>query len=282
MDMNRFTEKVQEALQGAQRLATRFGNQQIDVEHLLLAMLDQDGGLAPAILTKAGAPVDALKLKVQRELEKLPKVSGSGSGPDNIYLTGRLNRLLSTQAEDEAKKFKDDFISAEHLLLAMTDDSGTAGKTLKEFGVTRDKLMKALQEVRGHQRVTSANPEGTYQALERYGRDLTQAAGQGKLDPVIGRDNEIRRVIQVLSRRTKNNPVLIGEPGVGKTAIVEGLAPAHHPRRRARGAEEQARLRARHGCADRRRQIPRRIRGTPEGRAQGSHRIAGPGGPVHR
>jgi ATP-dependent Clp protease ATP-binding subunit ClpB len=221
MDMNRFTEKVQESLQAAQRLAMRFGHQQLDTEHLLLALLDQADGLVPAILQKAGVPVDALKIKVQRDLEKLPKVSGGDGG---VHIGGRLNRLLSQQAEDEAKKFKDEYISAEHLLLGMTDDGGAAGKALKEFGATRDKLMKALQEVRGHQRVTSPTPEGTYQALERYCRDLTKMASLGKLDPVIGRDEEIRRVIQVLSRRTKNNPVLIGEPGVGKTAIVEGLA----------------------------------------------------------
>src|SRR5205823_6857145 len=137
--------------------------------------------------------------------------------------TGRLNQLV-THAEDEAKRLKDEYVSVEHLLLAMTDDGGAAGRILKEFGVTRQRLLSALQQVRGHQRVTSQNPEGTYQALERYGRDLTQYAREGKLDPVIGRDDEIRRVIQVLSRRTKNNPVLIGEPGVGKTAIVEGLS----------------------------------------------------------
>lgn len=187
-------------------------------------MLDQEGGLAPAILNKANVPVDQLKSRVQRDVERLPKVSGASGSPDQVYVTARLNRLITVQAEEEAKRFKDDFISVEHLLLAMTDDTGSAGRVLKEFGVTRDRLMKALQEVRGHQRVTSQNPEGTYQALERYGRDLTRSASQGKLDPVIGRDDEIRRCIQVLSRRTKNNPVLIGEPGVGKTAIVEGLA----------------------------------------------------------
>jgi ATP-dependent Clp protease ATP-binding subunit ClpB len=223
MDLNRFTEKAQEALAGAQRLATRLGQQQVDVEHLLLTLLDQDDGLAPAVLNKSGVSVDALKVRVHRELERLPRVSGASSGPDQVYITGRLNRLL-TQAEDEAKRLKDDYISVEHLLLAMTEDTGTTGRILKEFGVTRDSLMRSLQEVRGHQRVSSQNPEGTYQALERYGRDLTQLANRGKLDPVIGRDDEIRRVIQVLSRRTKNNPVLIGEPGVGKTAIVEGLA----------------------------------------------------------
>ena len=224
MDINRFTEKAREALQSAHSLATRFGNQQVDIEHVLLALLDQDKGLAPAILGKAGVAVDALKLRVQRDVEKLPRVSGPSGGPDQIAVTGRLNRLLSVQAEEEAKAFKDDYISVEHLLLPMADDGGNAGRALKEFGLTRDRLMKALQEVRGSQRVTSQNPEATYEALERYGRDLTQLAAQGKLDPVIGRDEEIRRVVQVLSRRTKNNPVLIGEPGVGKTAVVEGLA----------------------------------------------------------
>jgi ATP-dependent Clp protease ATP-binding subunit ClpB len=223
MDLNRFTEKAQEALSAAQRMAARFSHQQVDVEHVLLALLDQEQGLASSILSKSGISVDALKIKLQRELERLPKVSGPSGAADQIYVSSRLNRLLS-QAEDEAKRLKDDYISIEHLLLALTDDTGTTGRLLKEFGVSRDRLMRALQEVRGHQRVTSQNPEGTYQALERYGRDLTQLASQSKLDPVIGRDEEIRRVIQVLSRRTKNNPVLIGEPGVGKTAIVEGLA----------------------------------------------------------
>jgi ATP-dependent Clp protease ATP-binding subunit ClpB len=223
MDFNRFTEKAQEALSGAQRLAARFGQQQVDVEHLLLSMLDQEGGLAPAILSKAGVAVEALKLRVQRELERLPRVSGASGSPDQMTISSRLNRVL-TQADEEARRLKDDYISIEHLLLAITDDGGAAGRILKEFGVDRDRLMRALQEVRGNQRVSSQNPEGTYQALERYGRDLTELARQGKLDPVIGRDEEIRRVIQVLSRRTKNNPVLIGEPGVGKTAIVEGLS----------------------------------------------------------
>jgi ATP-dependent Clp protease ATP-binding subunit ClpB len=223
MDISRFTEKAQEALQNAQKRAVRAGHQQVDVEHLLAALLEDEQGLVPAILRKADVNLDGLRRKVEDELERLPRVSGPSGGPDQFYVTGRLNRLL-TQAEDELKQFKDEFVSVEHLLLAMTDDGGAAGRILKEFGVRRDRLMKALQEVRGHQRVTSPHPEATYQALERFGRDLTQLAGQGKLDPVIGRDEEIRRVVQVLSRRTKNNPVLIGEPGVGKTAIVEGLA----------------------------------------------------------
>src|SRR4051812_37892803 len=186
MDMNRFTQKSQESLAAAQRLAARFHHQQIDTEHLLLALLDQEGGLAGSLLSKADIAVDALKLDVQRELEKLPRVSGSGADGGNIGITSRLNRVLG-QAEDEAKKLKDDFISVEHLLIGMTEDSGPAGKILKKYGLNRDRFMRALQEVRGHQRVTSPNPEGTYEALERYGRDLTQLAARGKLDPVIGR-----------------------------------------------------------------------------------------------
>jgi len=223
MDFNRFTEKLQEAVRTAQSLASTHGNQQVDTEHLMLALLEQPGGLAPSILNKADVKVDTLRSRFQQEVDRLPKVSGASGGPDQVYVTTRLTKLL-TQAEEEAKRLKDEFTSIEHVLLAATDDSGPTGKIFREFGVTRERLMRALQEVRGSQRVTSQNPEATYEALEKYGRDLTQLAAQNKLDPVIGRDEEIRRVIQVLSRRTKNNPVLIGEPGVGKTAIVEGLA----------------------------------------------------------
>src|SRR5271169_675923 len=223
MDFNRFTEKMQEAVRSAQSIAAQHGNQQIEVEHLLLALLEQEGGLAPSILNKADVKVDSLRTRVQQEVDRLPKVSGPGGAPDQVYVTQRLTKLVS-QAEEEAKRLKDEFTSVEHVLLALTDDAGPAGKLFREFGVTRDRLMRALQDVRGSQRVTTQNPEATYEALEKYGRDLTQFAAQGKLDPVIGRDEEIRRVIQVLSRRTKNNPVLIGEPGVGKTAIVEGLS----------------------------------------------------------
>ena len=224
MDPNRFTEKVQEALRAAQSKAIRYSHQQIDVEHLATLLLEQEGGLALSILLKAGLAADSIHRRLESELDRMPKVSGPAATPtDQVYVTGRLQRLF-TQAEDEARRLKDEYISVEHLLLAMTDDSGATGRILKESGATRERLMKALQEVRGHQRVTTANPEATYEALERYGRDLTKLAEQAKLDPVIGRDEEIRRVIQVLSRRTKNNPVLIGEPGVGKTAIVEGLA----------------------------------------------------------
>jgi ATP-dependent Clp protease ATP-binding subunit ClpB len=223
MDFNRFTEKLQEAVRAAQSIAIQHGNQQLDTEHLFLALLDQEGGLAPSILNKADIRVDALKKRVQQEVDRLPKVSGASGGPDQVYVTNRVTKLL-TQAEEEARRLKDDYVSVEHVLLAATDDAGVTGKLFREFGITRERLMRALQEVRGSQRVTTQNPEVTYEALEKYGRDLTQLASQGKLDPVIGRDEEIRRVIQVLSRRTKNNPVLIGEPGVGKTAIVEGLA----------------------------------------------------------
>jgi ATP-dependent Clp protease ATP-binding subunit ClpB len=215
MDFNRFTEKLQEAVRAGQGKAVRYGNQQTGVEHLLAALVEQEGGLASSILTRAGVNVEALSNKLTGELERLPKVSGGATGIDQIYVTPRLNKLL-TAAEDEAAKLKDEYISVEHVLLAAID--------LKDLGVTRERLMQALREVRGSQRVTSQNPEVTYEALEKYGRDLTKLASAGKLDPVIGRDEEIRRVIQVLSRRTKNNPVLIGEPGVGKTAIVEGLA----------------------------------------------------------
>src|SRR5579864_3359441 len=223
MDFNRFTEKLQDAVRAAQSIAVHHGNQQVDVEHLLLALMEQEGGLAPSILNKADVKVDNLRARLQQEVDRLPKVSGPSGGPDQVYVTTRLTKLL-TQAEDEAKRLKDEFTSVEHVMLAATDDTGAAGKIFREFGVTRERLMRALQEVRGSQRVTNQNPEATYEALEKYGRDLTQLAAQNKLDPVIGRDEEIRRVIQVLSRRTKNNPVLIGEPGVGKTAIVEGLA----------------------------------------------------------
>ena len=223
MDFNKFTEKLQEAVRAAQSVAVQHGNQQIDTEHLLLALLDQEGGLARSILNKADIKVDSVRTRVQQEVDRMPKVSGPSGGPDQVYVTPRITKLL-TQAEDEAKRLKDEYVSVEHVLLAATEDGGAAGKLFREFGITRERLMRALQDVRGSQRVTTPNPEATYEALEKYGRDLTQLASQGKLDPVIGRDEEIRRVIQVLSRRTKNNPVLIGEPGVGKTAIVEGLA----------------------------------------------------------
>jgi ATP-dependent Clp protease ATP-binding subunit ClpB len=224
MNVNKLTLKVQEALGEAQAMAIRSGHQQIDLEHLLTALLEQENGLASSLLLKADVEPMALLNRLRQELGKLPKVVVHGDGAsDQIYITGRLNRVF-TAAEDEAKKLNDEYLSVEHLLLALVEDRGAAGRIVKELGLTREKLLLAIKAVRGNQRVTSNDPEASYEALEKYGRDITKAAAQGKLDPVIGRDEEIRRVIQVLSRRTKNNPVLIGEPGVGKTAIVEGLA----------------------------------------------------------
>jgi len=222
MDLNKLTEKSQDALRSAQSIAVQNSNNQLDAEHLFASLLRQDQGLVPSLLKRANVPIDTFSLRVVQELDKLPKVSNTPSA-ESLYVTTRLTKIVS-DAEAEAKKLKDDYVSVEHLLLAFTSDSGPSGKLLKEFGLTRARVETALKEIRGSQRVTTQNPEVTYEALEKYGRDLTQLAQQNKLDPVIGRDEEIRRVIQVLSRRTKNNPVLIGEPGVGKTAIAEGLA----------------------------------------------------------
>ncbi len=223
MDLNRFTEKAREALADAQKTAARLNHQQIDLEHVLSALLEQDRGLAPAVLAKAGVAADPLRAKLTYELERMPKVTGPSGAAETQHASGRFVKLLAT-AEDEAKKLGDEYVSVEHLLLGLTGDRGVAGSALRDAGVTRERLLAALREVRGNQRVTTQNPEASYQALDKYGRDLTAAAEAGKLDPVIGRDEEIRRVVQILSRRTKNNPVLIGEPGVGKTAIAEGLA----------------------------------------------------------
>jgi ATP-dependent Clp protease ATP-binding subunit ClpB len=220
MRPEKFTQKMQEALQAAQNVASEFNQQEITNEHFLLALLDQTDGVTRPLLEKMGVPVPQLRDALNKELERRPKIQG-GSYDQRI---GNELRATIDAAEKEMAKLKDEFLSAEHYLLALADSKGAAAKLLKESGVTRDKLMQALQQVRGSQRVTDQNPEGKYQTLEKYGRDLTEMARRGKIDPVIGRDNEIRRVMQVLSRRTKNNPVLIGEPGVGKTAIVEGLA----------------------------------------------------------
>jgi ATP-dependent Clp protease ATP-binding subunit ClpB len=219
MDMNRMTVKLQDALQGASAIAMRRGHQGIDVEHLLLALLEQEQGIAGTLLEQAGLSPAAVRQATDQVLSKLAQVQGPGAAPGQIHLTPRLGTLL-TKAEDQMQELRDEYLSVEHVVLAMAEEGGV----FRRLNLTRDRLLTALQQVRGNQRVTSQDPEGTYQALEKYGRDLTKLAGQGKLDPVIGRDDEIRRTIQILSRRTKNNPVLIGEPGVGKTAIVEGLA----------------------------------------------------------
>ncbi len=225
MDLNRLTQKSQEAVHNAQTKALRYGHVEVDGEHLLLALLEQTDGLLPRLLTRMKVPVEALKKAVEQELDRRPKVSGPGVEAGKIYITRRLQELL-INAEEEAKRLKDEYVSVEHLVLAMIEEgrSTAAGRIFQQFQVTRDKFLTTLTQVRGHQRVTSAMPEVAYEALEKYGVNLVKLAQQGKLDPVIGRDAEIRRVIRILSRKTKNNPVLIGEPGVGKTAIVEGLA----------------------------------------------------------
>ena len=220
MDVSKYTEKAQEAISVAQKLAEERNNTQLETEHLLLALVDQKDGVVPQILEKLGVDYNQVKRQLENELEKLAKASG----PTQVYLSPRLKQVLDA-AEKESHNFKDEYVSTEHMLIAIVDqDTGAAGRILKGSGITRDRIYQVLASIRGNQRVTDPNPEGKYQALEKYGRDLTEVARLGKLDPVIGRDEEIRRVIQVLSRRTKNNPVLIGEPGVGKTAIAEGLA----------------------------------------------------------
>ncbi len=220
MRIDKFTQKMQEALQAAQDVASQFNHQEIANEHFVSALLAQSDGIARPLLEKIGVPMDSLRKRLASELEGRPKVHGAAV---DLRLANELRSVLDG-AEKEMSILKDEFTSAEHYLLALAAANVPAAKLLKEFGVTRDKLMQALQQVRGSQRVTDQNPEGKYQTLEKYGRDLTELARRGKIDPVIGRDNEIRRIMQVLSRRTKNNPVLIGDPGVGKTAIVEGLA----------------------------------------------------------
>jgi ATP-dependent Clp protease ATP-binding subunit ClpB len=218
---NRFTEKSIEAINAAQNLAERNGNSQVEPEHLLLALIEQGDGVVPQVLSKMNVAVGALAQQVRAELNKLPRVSGSAV---QVSISNRLRTVL-VKAHDELAQFGDEYVSTEHLLLAILAHAGGATQRLmQQHAISRDTLMQTLREVRGTQRVTSPNPESTYAALNQYGRDLTDQARRGKLDPVIGRDEEIRRVIQILSRRTKNNPVLIGEPGVGKTAIVEGLA----------------------------------------------------------
>src|SRR5881296_3345661 len=220
MRIDKYTQKMQEALQGAQDLASQANHPEITNEHFLSALLDQGEGITRPLLEKIGASVDQLRERLRAELERRPKIQGAAA---DVRVSNELRAVLDS-AEKEMSKLKDEFTSAEHYLLALSGASVPAARLLKDLGVTRDKLMQGLQQVRGSQRVTDQNPEGKYQALEKYGRNLTQLARRGKIDPVIGRDNEIRRIMQVLSRRTKNNPVLIGDPGVGKTAIVEGLA----------------------------------------------------------
>ena len=220
MNIDKFTIKMKEALQGAENLATRYNNAEIGNEHMFLAMLQQQDGIAEPLFAKVGIDFQGLLNETRSIVDRLPKAYG---GAVNVGISRGLYQIL-TNAQSEADKFKDEYVSTEHVILAMLDDDGQIGRLLKRYGVTRDALMQALQSIRGSQRVTDQDAESKYQALQKYCRDMTALARQGKMDPVIGRDEEIRRVMQVLSRKTKNNPVLIGEPGVGKTAIVEGLA----------------------------------------------------------
>ncbi len=225
LDSNKLTQKAQEALQAAQAIAVRLSHQEVDGEHVLMALLEQEEGLAPRLFERMGVRLAEVKAQVEQALDRLPKVQGSTTEAGKVYVTQRLNQLL-VRAGDEAKRLKDEYVSVEHLLLAFLEEGKRTpvGKILAQAGVDRARFLQELTAVRGNQRVTSATPEGAYEALQKYGVDLVDLARQNKLDPVIGRDAEIRGVVRILSRKTKNNPVLIGEPGVGKTAIVEGLA----------------------------------------------------------
>jgi ATP-dependent Clp protease ATP-binding subunit ClpB len=225
MNIEKLTIKVQEAINEAQLTAVRHSHQQIDVIHLFSALLNQDDGLVPNIIGKLGANIREVKEETDKELERMPKVLGESAGSSSIYPTRRFEEVFA-KAQGIADSFKDSYISVEHVMLAImdVDSKGAAGRILSKFNITKDSFLKALSSVRGNQRVDTQDPEGTYEALKKYGRNLVEEAKKHKLDPVIGRDEEIRRVVRILSRRTKNNPVLIGEPGVGKTAIVEGLA----------------------------------------------------------
>ena len=234
---DKLTVKSQEAVQRAGNLASENGNPELLPLHLLAALLEDREGIVSPVLEKVGASPQAVQSELTREIERLPKVSGAGY---QATLSNEAAKIIDS-AFQQADKMKDEYVSAEHLLLAIAQAAGDAAqRILARNGATYDAVLKALASVRGTQRVTDQNPEAKYQALERYARDLTEMARRGKLDPVIGRDEEIRRVVQVLSRRTKNNPVLIGEPGVGKTAIVEGSSATDHRRRRPRSVAQQA------------------------------------------
>ena len=224
MNMNQFTQKSLEAIQAAQNIAVQHGNQQIEQPHLLLALVDQEGGFIPQLLTHMGLTAESFRAAVRHEVEILPKVSGSGREADKVYISPGVDKAMN-RAVEIAGGMKDEFVSVEHILLALMDTAeGNLKELFRTYNVDREKVMQALAALRGNQRVTSDNPEDTYEALKKYGSDLVERARQNKLDPVIGRDDEIRNVIRILSRKSKNNPVLIGEPGVGKTAIAEGLA----------------------------------------------------------
>ena len=224
MNADKFTQKSIEAIREAQSIATENGNNNVGEEHLLAALLSQNGGLAGEIIKNIGASPETLLSKTEEEISKLPKVSGSGYNPGNVYISGDLNKALS-EAEKQASKMQDDYVSVEHILLGIIKyPSDSLKRLFREQNITEARVLDALKGIRGNQKVKTDNPEDTYDVLKKYGIDLVERAREHKLDPVIGRDEEIRNVIRILSRKTKNNPCLIGEPGVGKTAIAEGLA----------------------------------------------------------
>ncbi len=272
-----FTIKAAEAVQKALQMASERGNPEATPAHLLAALLAEEDGLASRLLDKVGVPAGRLRDDLAAALDRLPSARGGAEAQSSRDL-----RKLLDAAAKLAPQFQDEYVSVEHLLLAAATVPGTAAEILARHGVNRDVLLRAIQEVRGSHRVTDANPEDKLEALKKYGRDLTELARAGKLDPVIGRDDEIRRVMQVLTRRTKNNPVLIGEPGVGKTAVAEGMA-----QRIASGdvpelLKQPADRGPRHGRAHRRHQVPRRVRGPPQGRDQGGRGLRRRGRAVHR
>ena len=279
MNLNKYTEKAQEAILAAQRLAEQSNHAQIEPEHLLLALVEQADGIVPALFRKMGVEPKPVADQLRAELAKQPAAYG-GSQPT---LSPRL-RKVTDASESEAERLKDEFVSTEHLLLGIVNEGGrsASSKILQQYDITKDRVFEALTQVRGAQRVTDQNPEAKYEALEKYGRDLTELARRGKLDPVIGRDEEIRRVIQVLSRRTKNNPVLIGEPGVGKTAIVEGLAGRIVKEDVPEGLKKKKIIALDMGALIAGREVPRRVRRSPQGGAQRSIAVRGRDCSVHR
>ena len=283
MRFDRFTERAQDAAQRAAEIIQRYGHNQIDTEHLLLALLEQPDGVTPQILEKLNVNVDLLSQRLDAVLRSSPKASIYGQGTGQIFITPRVKRVIDL-ANEEANRLKDEYISTEHVFLAIitAEHNTNAGRILAESGITKERVMEVIREIRGGQRVTDPQAESRYRTLEKYSRDLTQMAKEGKLDPVIGRDDEILRVVQILSRRTKNNPVLIGEAGVGKTAIVEGLGPEDRHRRRAGDPDRQTRGGARSSGDDRRFAVPGRIRGTAEGGDRGNPARGRGSDPLHR
>ena len=280
MDFEKYTDRARGFVQSAQSLALREGHQQFATEHLLKVLLDDPEGLAAGLIDRSGGRSREALAAVEAALAKRPKVSGAGAG--QVYLDAALARVFD-QAQKIAEKAGDSFVTVERLLLALAlEKDSEAGKILARAGVTPQNLNAAIEALRKGRTADSASAENAYDALKKYARDLTQAARDGKIDPVIGRDEEIRRTIQVLSRRTKNNPVLIGEPGVGKTAIVEGPGATHRQRRRAGQPAGQEAAGARHGRADRRREIPRRVRGAAQVGAAGGDVVGRRHHPVHR